>query len=67
MSKQHEFAMYQLDECLGTGTAKELAKKWNVLPEYIRYLSTPAHKRRMARTKRQPSKARYTIKLGVIE
>lgn len=67
MSKQHEFAMYRGDDCLGTGTAKELAKQWNVLPGHIRYLSTPAHQRRMKKTKKQPSNARYTIKLGELE
>lgn len=67
MGKQHEFAMYRLDDCLGTGTAKELSEQWKCTPEYIKYLSTPAHQRRMKRTKKQPSKARYVIKLGEIE
>lgn len=67
MSKTCEFAMYRLDDCLGTGTAKELAKQWQCTPAYIRYLSTPAHQRRMARAKKQPSKARYVVKLGTLE
>lgn len=65
--KPHEFAMYRLEECLGTGTAKELAEKWNCTPEYIKYLSSPAHLRRMVKTKKQPSKAKYVIKLGSLE
>lgn len=64
---KHEFAIYRQDECLGTGTASELAEKWNVSPKYIRHLSTPAHLRRMQQTKKQPSKAKFVIKLGVID
>lgn len=65
-SREHEYAMYRLDDCLGTGTAKELAKQWGVTREYIKYMSSPAHLRRMLKSKKQPSRARYVVKLGLL-
>lgn len=64
MSNPHEFALYAGDDCLGTGTARELATKMGVKPGHIRYLSTPAHQRKLARAKKPTGKAKYTIKLG---
>lgn len=67
MSKEHEFALYSGENCIGTGTAKDLAAKRGVLPGHIRYLSTPAHQRRLARSKKPTGRAIYTIKLGPVE
>lgn len=64
MTKEHEFALYSGDNCIGTGTAKELAALRKVLPGHIRYLSTPAHQRRLAKSKIPTGRAIYTIKLG---
>ena len=45
--------------------AKELAKKRNVKPDFIRYLSTPANKRRIANRKNnnKTSKALVSVKI----
>lgn len=59
------FALYKGDDFLDIGTAKELAKKRNVTPEFIRYLSTPANKRRIANRKNnnKTSKALVSVKI----
>lgn len=67
MSKPHEFALYNGDDCIGTGTAKELAALRNVKPKHIRYLSTPTHQRKLAKSKNPTGRAIYAIKLGVVE
>lgn len=67
MSKEHEYALYYGDDPAGSGTAKELAARMNVKPGHIRYLSTPAHQRKLARSKRPTGRAKYTIKLGPSE
>ena len=64
MSREHEFALYSGEDCIGTGTAKELAKVRGVLPGHIRYLSTPAHQRKLLKSKNPTGRAIYTIKLG---
>lgn len=64
MGKIHEFALYSGDDCIGTGTAKSLAKIRGVLPGHIRYLSTPTHQRRLAKSKRPTGRAVYAVKLG---
>lgn len=46
MAKEKLFALYKGDKFLDIGTAKELAKKQNVTPDFIKYLSTPANLRR---------------------
>lgn len=59
------FALYKGEEFIGIGTAKELAVKRNVKPGFIRYLSTPANKRRIANRKNnnKPSKALISVKI----
>ena len=65
MSKEKLFALYKGDEFIDIGTAKELAKKRNVKPDFIKYLSTPANKRRIANRKNnnKPSKALISVKI----
>lgn len=63
---EHEFAIYRQDEFLASGTARELGRKFNVSPKYIKYLSTPAHQRRIKSTKK-PTKAKFAIKLGALD
>lgn len=65
MCKEKIFALYKGEEFIDIGTAKELANKRNVNPEFIRYLSTPANKRRIANRKNnnKPSKALISVKM----
>lgn len=67
MNKKNEkiFALYKGEEFIDIGTAKELAKKRNVKPEFIRYLSTPANKRRIDNRKsnNKPSKVLISVKM----
>ncbi|MEK3718929.1 hypothetical protein [Paenibacillus sp. FSL R7-0333] len=46
-----EYAVYKGDLMLVMGTAEECAAEMGVLPEYIRWLTTPTAKRRLARRK----------------
>ncbi|HEU5187081.1 MAG TPA: hypothetical protein VFT87_01115 [Candidatus Saccharimonadales bacterium] len=64
MGKPHEFAIYAGDDFVASGTAKELAKKFGFKPEHVRYLSTPAHQRKLAKSKKPTGRAKYAIKLG---
>lgn len=65
MCKEKIFALYKGEEFIDIGTAKELAKNRKVKPEFIRYLSTPANKRRIANRKNnnKPSKALINVKM----
>lgn len=47
--KLTEYALYKGDEFIDLGTVRELAKKYNVTEEYIRFISSPAHKKRRRR------------------
>lgn len=58
------YAIYRGEKFIDTGTAKELAAKLNVQPRFIRYLSTPAHQRRLQRSKNPTGDALIAIKLG---
>lgn len=46
-----EYAVYKGDELLAMGTAEECAEVLKVKPEYIRWLTTPTAKRRLAKRK----------------
>ena len=65
MSKEKIFALYKGEEFIDIGAAKELAKKRNVKPKFIRYLSTPSNKKRIANRKNNNklSKALISVKL----
>ncbi|KGR89418.1 hypothetical protein [Lysinibacillus odysseyi] len=41
-----EYAVYKGDELLGIGTAEELAEKFNVRPQTIRFWSAPSYQKR---------------------
>lgn len=56
------FALYKGDTFIDIGTAKELAKKMNVQPKFIKYLSTPANLKRIEERKKYNSL--ITVKLG---
>lgn len=69
MSKERIFALYKGDILLDIGTAKEIAIKRNVKPQFIRYLSTPANQRRIAhrKNKNKPSNALISIKMDEVD
>lgn len=46
-----EYAIYRGDELLAIGSAKECAEKLGVQSQYIRWLTTPTAKRRLAKRK----------------
>lgn len=46
-----EYAVYKGDELIAMGTAVECAEIMNVQPSYIKWLTTPTHKRRLANRK----------------
>jgi hypothetical protein len=50
-----EFAVYKGDSMLAIGTAEECAKVLGVQAEYIRWLTTPTAKRRLA-SRKNPDK-----------
>ena len=61
------FALYKGDKFIDLGTAKELAEKYNVTPKTIRYLSTPANRRRIEKTKKDVSNALISVKIDDVE
>jgi len=46
-----EYAVYKGDEFICVGTIKECARYMDVLPETVRYYTTPAYQRRLAKRK----------------
>ena len=40
------YAMYKGDELLATGTIKEIAKEMGITVETVRYMTSPAHRKR---------------------
>lgn len=63
--KERLFALYKGEKFIDIGTAKELAKKRNVKPETIHFLSTPANLRKIERRKNKdkPSNAMVCVKI----
>jgi len=57
-----EYAIYKGDDLLVIGTARECAKQLGVHEETIRWLSTPAARRR-AKRRKNPNKATIAITL----
>ena len=45
------YALYKGEECLGIGTVYQLAQKFNVKIETIRFYGTDAYKRRLEKHK----------------
>ncbi|WP_291563676.1 MULTISPECIES: hypothetical protein [unclassified Clostridium] len=58
-----EYALYKGEEILCIGTAKEIAKKLDVLPETIMFYGTNTYKRRLAKRKNVRN-ARILVILG---
>ena len=46
MSKENVYAIYKGDKFIDVGTAKELAEKFGILEESVRFFSYPANLRR---------------------
>ena len=57
-----EYAVYKKDEIVVIGTAEECALALGVTVEYIRWMTTPTGKRRLANRK-NPDKATTAVKL----
>lgn len=47
MSKENIYAVYKGDEFIDLGTKKELAKKLNLKPSSVHFLSTPTYRKRI--------------------
>ncbi|MBR3117790.1 MULTISPECIES: hypothetical protein [Bacillus cereus group] len=61
MAKQ-EYAVYKGENLLCMGTAFECAEELKVQPDYIKWLTTPTAKRRLAKRK-NPDKCTVGVKL----
>ncbi|MED1299845.1 hypothetical protein BK704_02410 [[Bacillus thuringiensis] serovar konkukian] len=61
MAKQ-EYAVYKGENLLCMGTALECAEVLQVQPDYIKWLTTPTAKRRLAKRK-NPDKCTVGVKL----
>lgn len=46
MTRKKEYALYKGDECLGIGTRKELAQKFNLKEKTISFYSSPTYLKR---------------------
>lgn len=49
---KQEYAVYKGDKLIVMGTAEECADFMNVTPEYIKWMTTPTGKNRLANRKR---------------
>ncbi len=63
--KEKIFALYKGEKFIDIGTAKEIAKRRGVTPEFIKYLSTPANLKRIdtRKNKNKPSNAMICVKV----
>ena len=50
MSKENIYAVYKGDEFIDLGTKNELAKKLNIKPKSIGFMTTPSYKKRIKKT-----------------
>lgn len=57
-----EYAVYRNDEIVAMGTAKECAEELGVSADYIRWMTTPTGKKRLANRK-NPNRATAAVKL----
>ncbi|MFS1511722.1 hypothetical protein VQL36_04695 [Chengkuizengella sp. SCS-71B] len=62
MNQLQEYAVYRGDELVCIGTKEECAKKLNVQPKYIYWLTTPTAKRQLAKRK-HPEKCTVALRL----
>ncbi len=60
--KRVEYAVYQGEEHLVTGTAEECAEKLGIEPDTIKWLTTPSGQKRIANRK-NPDRARTAVRL----
>lgn len=58
-----DYAIYQGDTFLDIGTVSELAEKFKVTPETIRFWGTPAHLKRMKKSDGEIGDSKIVIKL----
>lgn len=51
MKKEKEYALYKQEECLATGTIKEIAEKMKVKNKTIYFYTTSSYKKRCKKGK----------------
>lgn len=67
MSSTDTFVLYEGDDPVGTGTARELAAQFGVQERTIYFLSTPSARKRADRSKTPDSRARTTVRVSAEE
>ena len=58
----NEYALYEGEELLSMGTAKEIAKEMGIQVSSVYFYQTPTHKKRLANSK-NPDNARVLVRL----
>lgn len=63
MSKECEYALYKGDTFIDLGTKKYLANLLKCKIDYITWLASPSHKKRIENNKKKTSNALIAIKI----
>lgn len=66
MGKKNVYAIYREDEFIDLGTKEELAKRMNVTPKHIQFLTTPANKRLIENRSRKNKGRLIAIRIGKV-
>lgn len=61
--KIEKYALYAGDKFLDEGTADQLAKKFNVKRDTIKFYATPEYKRRLESRKNPTGRAKIVIRI----
>ena len=56
-----EYAVYKGENLVCIGTAKECAEEMNVLPETIKFYTTPTYQKRLAKRKKVSAAGYLTV------
>lgn len=59
--KKKEYAVYKGENFICIGTAKECAEEMNVLPETIKFYTTPTYQKRLAKRKKVSAAGYITV------
>ncbi len=65
--RKKEYALYKGNECLGIGTIKELAQKFNVKEKTISFYSSPAYLKRREKSRLNNYKVAVKIESDIDE
>jgi hypothetical protein len=63
MKYQNDYALYAGDKLLEIGAAYQLAKKFNVKRETIKFYASPTYRRRLESKKHPTGRARIAVKI----